>query len=455
MKNSIILFISLLFVVNIGSAQMTNNAQKENLMSETPTQKTEVNDSQGDEKISYFRSPDQKGINVFETTKENTTEYTGLKVRLGGNFAQQFQALNHENEVFVDGEGNATNVLMPINPGFNLATANLNVDVQLADGIRLNMVTYLSSRHHVEAWVKGGYIQFDKLPFNSDVFDEIMRYVTIKVGHMEVNYGDGHFRRSDNGNAIYNPFVGNYIMDAFNTEIGGEIYFQKDGLLAMVGVTNGEIKGDIKNGGEDGKMAPSLLGKVGFDRQMNNDLRLRLTGSIYYTAKSAANHIYDGDRAGSRYYSVMVADGASDNFRSGRFNPGYRSAVTAIMVNPFVKVKGLEVFGLYEYAKGGSAIEKENDELRVWNQLAVEALYRFLGNESLFVGARYNTVFEGGDVSTPQSIDRIQIGAGWFLTPNILLKGEYVNQTYTNFPTDGLYNEGLFKGLVFEAVVGF
>ena len=40
---------------------------------------------------------------------------------------------------------------------------------------------------------------------------------------MEINYGDAHFRRSDNGNAIYNPFVGNYIMDAFTTEIGGEV----------------------------------------------------------------------------------------------------------------------------------------------------------------------------------------------------------------------------------------
>ena len=48
----------------------------------------------------------------------------------------------------------------------------------------------------------------------------------VRVGHMEINYGDAHFRRSDNGNAIYNPFVGNYIMDAFTTEIGGEVYLK-------------------------------------------------------------------------------------------------------------------------------------------------------------------------------------------------------------------------------------
>lgn len=407
-----------------------------------------------DLKINYFRTPDQHGVNVFETSKESTADFDGIKVRIGGNFAQQFQALSHENKPAYEGEVK-TNALLNINPGFNLATANFNVDVQLADGIRLNMVTYLSSRHHTEAWVKGGYIQFDKLPFDVEVLDEIMKYVTIKVGHMEINYGDGHFRRTDNGNALYNPFVGNYIMDAFDTEIGGEIYFQKDGFLMMAGMTNGENKGDITNGGKDGSIAPALLGKLGYDKQVNDDLRFRLTGSVYYTAKSAANHLYDGDRGGARYYSVLVGEGAADNFRSGRFSPGFNSRVTAVMINPFVKVKGLEVFGLYEIAKGGTADEVANDAQRTWNQVSVEAIYRLFKNESLFFGGRYNTVMEGGDVTTPQSINRFQLGGGWFVTPNILLKGEYVNQVYNDFPAGGLYDEGKFDGLMIEAVVGF
>ena len=412
--------------------------------------------------LANFRAPDQSGINVFETPKDFDTEFTGMKVRVGGNFTQQFQALSHSNTAILDTAGLPTNALMHINPGFNLATANLNVDVQLADGIRLNMVTYLSSRHHTEAWVKGGYIQFDKLPFGGEAVDNIMKYVTIKVGHMEINYGDGHFRRSDNGNAIYNPFVGNYIMDAFNTEIGAEIYFQKDGFLVMGGATGGEISGNITAGSvkdengkvvSEGKVAPTYLAKVGYDKNLNEDLRVRLTGSLYYTSKSNANHIFDGDRTGARYYSVMVADGAADNFRSGRFSPGFKSAVTAVMVNPFLKYKGLEFFGLYEYAKGGTAAEAEAGTLREWSQLSGEVIYRFFKNENLFLGARYNTVMEGGDVTNPQSIDRVQIGGGWFLTPNILLKGEYVNQNYTNMT--GVYNDGNFNGIMIEAVVGF
>ena len=32
---------------------------------------------------------------------------------------------------------------------------------------------------------------------------------------MEVNYGDAHFRRSDGGNTMWNPWIENNIMDEF------------------------------------------------------------------------------------------------------------------------------------------------------------------------------------------------------------------------------------------------
>ena len=111
-------------------------------------------------------------------------------------------------------------------PGFVLPMANLNVDVQLEDGIRVNLTAYLASRHHEETWVKGGYIQFDKLLFLHSAFvDNLMKSLTIKVGQFDVDYGDQHYRRTDGGNTIYNPFIENYIMDEFATEIGGEIYY--------------------------------------------------------------------------------------------------------------------------------------------------------------------------------------------------------------------------------------
>ena len=122
-----------------------------------------------------------------------------------------------------------------------------------------------------------------------------MKYTTLKVGHMEINYGDAHFRRSDNGNSIYNPFIENNIMDEFTTEIGVEVDVQHNGWLAVGGVTNGEIKGDELKataypGGSDGKHHPAFLGKIGFDKQLAEKVRLRVTGSGYYTAGSVIKY---------------------------------------------------------------------------------------------------------------------------------------------------------------------
>jgi hypothetical protein len=47
--------------------------------------------------IQYMRSPDQRGINVFESPKEAGAAYTGFKLAIGGAFAQQFQNLTHQN----------------------------------------------------------------------------------------------------------------------------------------------------------------------------------------------------------------------------------------------------------------------------------------------------------------------------------------------------------------------
>ncbi|GLB51081.1 hypothetical protein NBRC110019_01200 [Neptunitalea chrysea] len=397
--------------------------------------------------IGYYNKPGKESLNKFETSKVDSAAFKDVKVRVGGAFALQFQGIEHSNDSGV--------ALADIGNEFNLATANLNFDVQLAEGVRMNLVTYLSSRHHEDTWVKGGYIQFDKLPFlNSEVLNKLMEDVTIKIGHMEINYGDAHFRRTDNGNAIYNPFVGNLLMDAFATEIGGEVYYQKNGFLAMVGASNGEIKGDVTN---HGSTDPSIYFKVGYDKQVNDALRTRLTASYYSTNKSANNTLYAGDRGGSRYYYVMEPEEAagdfSSYFRSGRFNPGFNYEVHALMINPFVKYNGLEFFGTAEFTSGRKASEIDN---RNATQLAGELLYRFGANENFYVGGRYATVTsEMNGYEDDVTVNRVQAGAGWFLTNNVLAKLEYVNQQYKDYPAGSIYEGGEFKGFMFEAVISF
>ncbi|MDB5191014.1 MAG: hypothetical protein JWQ96_577 [Segetibacter sp.] len=419
-------------------------------------------------KPSYWRPYDKAGINVFETGKVDTIPFEGPRIRFGAGFTMQFQDLKHENA-----KNSGATRLYPLQRGFMTAQANLFTDVQLADGIHMNVTTYLSSRHHNEAWVKGGFIQIDKAPFlKSKLVDKIMEVATIKVGHMEINYGDAHFRRSDGGQTLYNPFMESYILDAFATEIGGEVYLQKNGLFGMLGVTNGMIKGSVDStyktaADNNTKRSPSIYLKGGVDKTLGDLIRVRVSGSYYHNGSAAASgqNLYGGDRSGSNYQNVMenapagAALAASTAIAfSGRVNPGFTKKVDAVMLNGFLKVKGVELFGTYETAQGRNKNEVDS---RKASQLAGDVLYRFGKDENFYLGARYNTakVELAKTTAIPTNynvkVNRVALAAGWFMTRNILMKAELVDQQYKNFPTADYRNGGKFKGYVIEAVVGF
>lgn len=421
---------------------------------------------------------DQTGINQFDVKKDNV-EFQGLSVDLGAAFSLQFQAIDQFNDQpAVQTSPISGYKLNNLSNNLNLPTANMTIGAQLADGVRVNLDLYLASRHHHETWVKGGYLQIDKLNFiKQDFLADFMQYATIKIGQMENNYGDAHFRRSDNGNALMNPFVGNNIMDAFTTEPGIEVYYNRGSLVSMLGVTNSKLNQNVADvvvaaPGQNTTVSPTFLAKLGFDKQIDEDLRLRLTGSLYHVSNMSGN-LYSSDRSGSRFYSVMThaaytgATGAvasnfdaESNKDTGRFNPGFGNWATSVMFNPFVKYKGLELFSTIEIASGGD--KKGSDDKRTINQFEGDLLYRFGTNENLYVGAKYNTV--SGKLANADaneiSIDRVEAALGWFMTKNVLAKLAYVNQNYNDFsitsggnPND-LYG-GNFKGLMFEAVISF
>ena len=413
-------------------------------------------------RIDNLRPYDQSGINVFDAPKDTNAVFDGLKLKFGAGFTQSFQGLEHQN---------TSGGLYKITPGFNTANANLYMDVQLADGIRLNLTSYLSSRHHNETWVKGGYIQFDKLPFQGKIWEDIMKVATIKIGHMEINYGDQHFRRSDGGHTLYNPFIENYILDGFTTEIGGEVLVRKNGLFGLLGVSNGMIKGNVDSlipTAQDDNIhkSPALYLKGGFDKQVNDLVRVRLAASYYTNKSSGGQTLYAGDRTGSNYFMPMEKLGstASANFSSGRLNPGFTKKVDALQLNGFVKVQGFELFGTYEAAQGRTKAETEDRKV---SQYAIDAVYRVGQKENVFFGVRYNAVTArlanvaaaGTNPAITYNddikVDRLAVGAGWFMTKNVMLKAEYVKQQFKDMPVADYRNGGEFNGYVIQAVVGF
>lgn len=394
------------------------------------------------------RAYDKRGLNVFEPAKP-TNKFTGPTMDIGAAFSQSFQALDHSNTAapkMVGGKD--VNKLITIGAGLPLASANLVLNAQVANGILVSLENYLAARGHEQFYVKGGYLQIDASPIDFKPLTDLMKFTTVKVGMFENNFGDSHFRRSDAGQAIYNPFVGNLIVDPFTTEAGAEIYLRKGPGFIMGAVTSGEMRGAVAS---PEKRGWARYGKAGFDNNVSEDLRIRLTGSVYRADKSLNQTIYSGDRPGSRYYDVLVDSVGRDRW-SGSIQPGFRNSVTAVQINPFIRFKGLEMFGSFDRGKGKAATETKNRELR---QTAVDLVYRFAGDQ-LYVGGRYNTArMELQGIANEVGADRQALAAGWYITPLVMLKGEYVNQKYIDFPTTDRRSGGQFKGFMMEGVVAF
>lgn len=427
--------------------------------------------------IQNYRLPGFKGLNDFDNgmKQRNSDEFEGIAVRVGADFALQFQSISHESGAQIGdvinyrGQTRYYNGLGSIGSSVNLPTANLNIDAQLAKGVRVHLRTYLSSKHHNETWVKGGYIMVNSLDFIQEgLAENFMRDFSVRIGQDNFNYGDAVSRRTDNAAAIYNPFVGNYIMDMNTVEPFVEFNYYPGDFLVVLGASTGILNPTVVVQ-DNQKYPPSFHGKLGWDSQMNDDLRLRLTGS-FYTSNSynTGTHLYNGDRAGSRYYNVFdynfiaqsdSSAGSQTNDFSGRFNPGIQNGM-AFQINPFVKFKGLEFFGIYEMNSGWTRESNEGGTKAGYTQLGAELLYRFGSWEQFYVAGRFNQVSGAGDFASggtepeTMSVNRINIGAGWFMTQNTLVKLEYVTQTY-NDQFSGELRDANMNGVVLEAVIGF
>ena len=434
---------------------------------------------------------DQSGINQFDVKKDNV-EFKGLSIDLGGAFNMDYQAINSFNDqpsTFALPSKINGYKLMNNENNFILPSADMTIGAQLFDGVRVNLDIYLASRHHNNTYARGGYLQIDKLDFiKKDFLAGVMKYATIKIGQMENNFGDAHFRSSDNGSTLRNAFVGNNIMNAFITDIGMEIYYKRSGLVSMLGATNGNLNQGIQEvsftsgPNTNSVVSPTILAKLGYDKQIDKDLRVRLTGSLYHSANLGNSNLYSSSRSGFGFWGVLnnntytlvpastgppavAAVTVAGNYNSastpeGTFNPGFKNWATTVMINPFVKYKGFELFGTIELASGGD--KAGYDAKRTANQYAGEVIYRFGKSEQFYIAGKYNTV--SGKLSNADAkevtVDKVESSIGWFMTKNILAKLDYVSQNYKNYSqfvgtnANNLYG-GNFKGLVFEATISF
>ena len=177
---------------------------------------------------------------------------------------------------------------------------------------------------------------------------------------------------------------------------------------------------------------------------------------MYKTDKAMSNTLYGGDRAGSRYYYVLENTAATETAQMhvGLINPGFKNKVTAFQVNPFVKFRGLELFGVHRAGRGqgvdGDRPSAPGSSTRsTWSTASCRT--RSCSSASATTRRR---------ASSPASpatsgAKRWQVGGGWFITPNVLAKVEYVNQKYVGYPPTNIRNGGKFNGMMLEGVVAF
>jgi len=259
-------------------------------------------------------------------------------------------------------------------------------------------------------------------------------------------------------------------MNAYTTALATEVYFHVNNIWLMGAVTTGTLDPDIASFNSNGSVYSKnnqleQLGfywKLAYDKTINDDFRFRVALSGYNCKKNNEGSLYSGDRSGSRFYLVMAHENdnpndvdISENAWSGRWAPGFNLAANGIgftdkdnsyMLNLFLKHKGLELFGTLESAKGTTAFTSENFN---FTQYEFNSQYYFGKDENVYVGGKIN----GVDNHEGQKVFRFEGVIGWFLTKNIIVKAEYVNQKYKGFSFYG-DNAG-FKGMMFESGISF
>ena len=369
----------------------------------------------------------------------------------------------------------------PIESGLILPTANFDIYAKVMSGFNVKLQTMLASHHHNDTYVKGGYATIDNLDFVTPGFlSEFMRNATIKIGVNDINYGDDQYRRTDNANVMRNPFINNLAVDGYLQGTHVELLYRIPSIssFAMIGITNGQANPqDVARTEYDNVAGTAssdrygVYGKIGFDNQLNDDLRFRITESVYFIEGSNRNDLYSSDKAGNVATSVFGADAgasmstgwnimsgyiktpATTKYPDGTYTSKSAADILASKTNLFLKYKDTEFYAMYEVADGVDVYDKEMK----MKHYAVDLVQRFY-NDKFWAAARYeNAVVKYADVFNDfgdAELTQWQLGLGWFLSKNAVAKFEYINQEREKF---SIYKDGKasFDGFMINASLSF
>ena len=336
--------------------------------------------------------------------------------------------------------------------GLTLPSADFDINAKVMSGFNVKLETMLSSHHHNDTYVKGGYATIDNLDFIAPGFlSDFMHNATIKIGVDDINLGDDHFRRTDNAKVMANPFVNNMAVEAYMQAPHLEVLYRMPAnTFAMIGITNGQVNpSDVDQA--DGSNRPALYGKVGYDAQLSDALRFRVSESVYFVNHTnKGTSLFGGDKAGTvaqKVFGNTSGMGSQWNAMSGF------SDLTLSHTNVFLKYNSTEFYGLYEYASGADITDKDMK----MTHYALDAVQRF-SNDRFFAAARYeNAVVEYADASNDlgdAKLTQYQLGLGWFLSKHAVAKLEYIDQKREK-NSAFVGGDASFKGYMISTALSF
>lgn len=391
---------------------------------------------------------------VFEPAKD-TSAFTGVEWDWKAALSFYYQGLTQQYSP-------VTGTAEKIDSGLILPNANLDIYAKIMSGFNVKLQTMLSSSHHPETYVKGGYATIDNLDFITPGFlGGLMANTTIKIGVNDINFGDDHYRRTDNAEVTRNPFIANMAVESYMQAFHVEVLHRIPTLDAFVvgGITNGKAQPNnvVKTSDtSDAKNASyALYGKIGFDKQINDELRVRITESLYWQQKALRGDLYAGDKAGDTLANIFGASASATSqhtwnaMRDNTLGQTYAD-ILASKTNFFVKYNDTEFYGLYEIADG----EMRNGTSMDLKHYAIDVVQRF-ANDRFYVAARYENAVRkySGDTKGNAELTQYQLTAGWFLSKNAVAKAEYIKHERTNFNE---YNgKAKFDGFLISAGLSF
>jgi hypothetical protein len=369
----------------------------------------------------------------------------GLDLYMGLQTAGRFQWLEQE-EAFVN-----NNELEDLDPGFQTAWGDLAFMADIGKGDMLVFFDlYISSRPHPSTtYGNEGYMLINKLPDNFApsewLNNTLFKWVSVKVGHFEIDYGDFHYRRSDNAWVQRNPLIGNTIIDPDVEEIGMEIYSKPQPLNWLVGISSGTTTENLN----EGRGIASVHGKLWSD--ITDDLRLSASG--YYVDHSdnpasgpgsTKGSLFSGRRSGGPYGAVLNGGNAP-----GEVLPGKDQRVTSVQADVTYTPGKWEFYGnvgwMEDADPNGSAVGEPSES---WTYGTAEVVYYF--HPRIYAAGRYSFAMANqiAGSSSDGNVQRFQLGGGYWVTRHVLAKIEGVYQTYNEFEFD----DGMVSGV--DAALG-